>query len=134
MPPSRYSGDNGRLEAHAPVEVPSRDMRKKIIDFPKPETTPRKVHTASHCSRVLLHVGAQRFALDISCTATRLPRAMAPSPVIETKFLHLRQPAALGDRIDGWRVCWLGGWDKGKVFYMVMVERRRHTLKDEESI
>ena len=27
------------------------------------------------------------------------------------------------DRIDGWRVCWQGGWDKGKVFYMVMVER-----------
>jgi len=37
--------------------------------------------------------------------------------------LHLRKPVALGDRIDGWRVCWLGGWDKGKLFYVVMVER-----------
>jgi len=41
------------------------------------------------------------------------------------EWLDLRQPVVLGDRIDGWRVCWLGGWDKGKVFYMVMVERRR---------
>jgi hypothetical protein len=23
-----------------------------------------------------------------------------------------RKPAVLGDRIDGWRVCWLGGSDK----------------------
>ena len=27
------------------------------------------------------------------------------------------------DRIDGWRVCWIGGWDKGKVLFVVMVER-----------
>ena len=30
--------------------------------------------------------------------------------------------AALGDRIDGWRVCWLGGWDRCRVFFLVMVE------------
>ena len=42
---------------------------------------------------------------------------------IETKFLRLRQPVTLGDRIDGWRVCWLGGWDRGRLFYIVMVER-----------
>jgi hypothetical protein len=29
----------------------------------------------------------------------------------------------LGDHIDGWRVCWVGGWDKGKVVFVVMVER-----------
>ena len=28
---------------------------------------------------------------------------------VETKFLRLRQPVELGDRINGWRVCWLGG-------------------------
>jgi hypothetical protein len=28
---------------------------------------------------------------------------------IETKFLRLFKPAAIGDRIDGWRVCWVGG-------------------------
>ena len=43
---------------------------------------------------------------------------------IETKFLHLRQSAALeeiasmGGGYAGW-----GGWDKGKVLYTVMVER-----------
>jgi hypothetical protein len=29
---------------------------------------------------------------------------------------------ALGDGIDGWRVCWLAGWDRGKVFFVVMVD------------
>jgi hypothetical protein len=49
---------------------------------------------------------------------------MASNPMpVQTKFLRLRQPAALGDRIDGWRVCWLGGWDKGRVFFVVMVEK-----------
>ena len=40
---------------------------------------------------------------------------------VETKFLRLRKPVALGDYIGGWRVCWLGGWDKGRVFYIAMV-------------
>src|SRR5436305_1406574 len=43
---------------------------------------------------------------------------------IETKFLRFRQPPTLGECIDGWRVCWLGGWDRGRVFFVVMVERR----------
>jgi hypothetical protein len=42
---------------------------------------------------------------------------------VETKFLRLRQPVEWGHNIDGWRVCWLGGWDKGRVFYVVMVMR-----------
>jgi hypothetical protein len=25
---------------------------------------------------------------------------------------------------DGWRVCWLGGWDKCHVFFVVMVVRK----------
>jgi hypothetical protein len=41
---------------------------------------------------------------------------------IETKFLRLLKPVALGDRIDGWRVCWVGGWDKCRVVFVVMVE------------
>jgi hypothetical protein len=48
---------------------------------------------------------------------------MQKATEVETKFLRLRKPAVLGDRIDGWRVCWLGGWDKCRVFYVVMVER-----------
>jgi hypothetical protein len=43
----------------------------------------------------------------------------------QTKFLRLREPASLGDRIDNWRVSWLGGWDKCRVFFVVMVEREQ---------
>jgi hypothetical protein len=42
---------------------------------------------------------------------------------VETRYLRLGAPVALGDRIDGWRVCWLGGWDRSKVCFVVMVER-----------
>jgi hypothetical protein len=45
---------------------------------------------------------------------------------VETKFLRLRQPVEWGHNIDGWRVCWLGGWDKGRVFYVVMAMRVKH--------
>jgi hypothetical protein len=44
---------------------------------------------------------------------------------VETKFLRLFKPVHLGDRINGWRVCWVGGWDKCRVVFVVMVERRR---------
>ena len=47
---------------------------------------------------------------------------------VETKFLRLRKPPQMGDWIDGWRVCWLGGWDKGRVFFVVMV-LRKHACK-----
>ena len=42
---------------------------------------------------------------------------------METKFLRLFKRADLGDRIDAWRVCWVGGWDKCRVVFVVMVER-----------
>ena len=42
---------------------------------------------------------------------------------IETKYLHLPKPVELGHRIGRWRVTWLGGWDKQRVFYVVMVFR-----------
>jgi hypothetical protein len=42
---------------------------------------------------------------------------------IQTKFLRLCKPVSLGDRIDDWRICWLGGWDKSRVFFVVMVEK-----------
>jgi hypothetical protein len=44
---------------------------------------------------------------------------------VETKFLRLFRAVELGDDIDGWRVCWLGGWDKCRVLFVVMVERVR---------
>ena len=48
------------------------------------------------------------------------PRKSMP---VETKFLRLRQPVELGHRIGAWRVCWLGGWDRHRIFYLVMVSR-----------
>ncbi|HEY3837391.1 MAG TPA: hypothetical protein VGL72_12500 [Bryobacteraceae bacterium] len=42
---------------------------------------------------------------------------------VETNFLRLFKPVDVGDRIDGWRVCWIGGWDKCRVLFVVMVER-----------
>jgi hypothetical protein len=42
---------------------------------------------------------------------------------VETKFLRLFRAVELGDDIDGWRVCWLGGWDKGRVLFVVMAKR-----------
>jgi hypothetical protein len=50
---------------------------------------------------------------------------------VETKFVRLRRAVELGDDIDGWRVCWLGGWDKGRVFYLAMVLRVRKTSSRE---
>jgi hypothetical protein len=44
---------------------------------------------------------------------------------VQTKFLWLCKPVLIGDRIDDWRVSWLGGWDKCRVFFVVMVERTR---------
>jgi hypothetical protein len=28
--------------------------------------------------------------------------------------------------VDDWRVCWLGGWDKQHVFFVVMLVRVTH--------
>ena len=100
-------------------------MPKKVLPFPAP---PQHVDApiACHHSRVNVRVGTQNFAIDITAQATILPSAPA-GPVqqlrVETRYLRLSAPVALGDRIDGWRVCWLGGWDRGKVCFVVMVER-----------
>jgi hypothetical protein len=42
---------------------------------------------------------------------------------VETKFLWLFHAIELGDDLDGWEVCWLGGWDKCRVMFVVMVKR-----------
>jgi hypothetical protein len=81
-----------------------------------------------YCShtRVNVRVGTQNYAINITAQATILPSEPA-RPVqqlrMETRYLRLSAPVAFGDRIDGWRVCWLGGWDRGKVCFVVMVER-----------
>ena len=71
-----------------------------------------------------IRLGKRRYSLDITCQASILPPEPEPaSGLIETRFIRLRQPVALGERIDGWRVCWVGGWDRGKVFFVAMVCR-----------
>ena len=40
---------------------------------------------------------------------------------LETKYLKLRTPVSLGSRFDDWQVCWLGGWGRYRLFYLVMV-------------
>jgi hypothetical protein len=40
---------------------------------------------------------------------------------METKFLSLRNSVELGSRFDDWQVCWLGGWDRHRHFYLVML-------------
>ena len=104
-------------------------MRKKVIQLPPRKAASSPSVTRSR-SRITIHVGAQRYAMDITREAKALPPEPAPATPgrleelpVQTRFLRLRKPPVLGDRIDGWRVCWLGGWNKGKVFFVVMVER-----------
>ena len=42
---------------------------------------------------------------------------------METKYLRLPTPVTLGSRFDDWSVCWLGGWAKHRMFYLVMLVR-----------
>ncbi len=42
---------------------------------------------------------------------------------LETKFLRLSKQVELGDEIDGWQVCWIGGWSKHRIVFVVMVLR-----------
>ena len=42
---------------------------------------------------------------------------------IETKFLRLFQAVELGDDLDGWRMCWLGGCEMCRVLSKQMVKR-----------
>ena len=112
------------------TEVVCHDMRKKVIPFPSRKVAPSRPVTQGH-SRIMIQVGAQRYAMNVPCKATALPPEPAPPTTpnrleelqVQTRFLRLRHPVGLGDRIDGWRVCWVGGWDKGKVLFVVMVER-----------
>jgi hypothetical protein len=105
-------------------------MRKEVIPFPLRKAASSEAVQQTRSS-IVIHVGARRYAMEIPCESTVLPSEPAPAampdrveqPQVQTRFLRLREPAAVGDRIDGWRVCWVGGWDKGKVLFVVMVER-----------
>jgi len=43
---------------------------------------------------------------------------------LETKFLRLSRSVEVGEQIDGWQVCWRGGWDKARIVFFVMVFRQ----------
>jgi hypothetical protein len=47
---------------------------------------------------------------------------------METKFLQLRTPVELGSRFGDWSVCWLGGWQKHRMFYLVMLVKLKPRL------
>jgi len=42
---------------------------------------------------------------------------------VETKFLRFCHPVEWGTEIDGWKVGWVGGWGKNRLFFYVMVAR-----------
>ena len=44
---------------------------------------------------------------------------------LETKFLRLTTPVTLGSLFGEWEVCWLGGWTRYRLRYVVMVVRVR---------
>jgi hypothetical protein len=82
-------------------------MTKKVVPIPPRRATPMKT-VSERQSHVTIRLGKQRYALDITCQASVLPPEPEPaSRLIETKFLRLRKPVALGECIDGWRVCWV---------------------------
>ena len=105
-------------------------MRRKVIPFPLGESTNSRPVPQGHTC-VTVHLGARRYTLNIPCAAEgRPPESVSSAPPkrveelqVQTRFLRLREAAKQGDRIDGWRVCWVGGWDKGRVLFIVMVER-----------
>jgi hypothetical protein len=105
-------------------------MRKKVIPFPPRKAAHSRPVTEGH-SQITIHLGAQRYTLNIPGSAVALPpgpllaatRGRLEQLQLQTRFLRLREPARWGDRIDGWRVCWVGGWDHAKVLFVVMVER-----------
>ena len=72
---------------------------------------------------LLQQVGMAAFAVDSLAGQRDGCVWSGQTMAVETKFLRLYQPATLGEQIDGWRVCWLGGWGKGRLFYWVMVTR-----------
>ena len=40
---------------------------------------------------------------------------------LETKFFRLRTQVTIGSRFGEWKVCWLGGWAKNRLYFMVML-------------
>jgi hypothetical protein len=66
----------------------------------------------------------KEFEMSATRSSAAPHRTRIASVRVETKFLRLKEAPSLGTMIEGWRVCWLGGWDRGRIFFVVMVERK----------
>jgi len=42
---------------------------------------------------------------------------------LENKYLRLPMAVTLGSRFGEWRVCWLGGWTRHRMCFLVMLVR-----------
>jgi hypothetical protein len=51
---------------------------------------------------------------------------------LETKFMRLRTPVTIGSRFGDWQVCWLGGWTRHRLSYLVMAVRLPGTENHEQ--
>ena len=72
-------------------------------------------------SRGLL-VGLRSKTSPVLCPVANFRLQSHECPMsLGTKYLHLGQVVPMGHRINGWRVCWLGGWDKQRPFFVVML-------------
>jgi hypothetical protein len=53
---------------------------------------------------------------------------------LETKFFRLRTPATLGSLFGEWQVCWLGGWTRDKLSYLVMAVRIESDADEQQEL
>ena len=59
---------------------------------------------------------------------------------VETRFVWLFRQVEIGDDLNGWEVCWLGGWDPCRVMFVAMVKqvmsdgKRRDKLLDPKAV
>jgi hypothetical protein len=98
--------------------------KHKVIPFPRPGSGPAPVTISYGWTIIIIESGSSTKSIAPQSPVSRpLAPAKPESLRVESRFLKLRRPAKLGERIDGWRVCWLGGWDKRKAFYKVQVDR-----------
>ena len=74
-------------------------MGKKVIQFPRRKRAPEFPPVAQRRSRtIVVHVGAQRYAIDIACAATALAPGTDPTVVlVNGQFLVLSVINGHGD-------------------------------------
>ena len=106
-----------------------KNRENNVLPFPKPpEEEPGT-------SMIICQIGRERFAIHMQ--VEDLPPASPP--VVMVKRRARKAPADreiapettcgwkrnsfLGSLFDDWQVCWLGGWSKHRMYYLVMLTR-----------